>query len=197
MSQADREKWDARYREGAYETRTHPSAILTAWSAELPRGRALDIACGAGRNALYLAELGYTVDAVDISAVALERAHLLAEERGVEISWLQADLDTAPLPAATYDLIVWVRYVNRALMATLPTRLAAGGRVLCEQHLLTNEDVVGPRSPAFRLRPGELLAEAAPMHVQHYRESIVVDPDGRRVALAQLLACRGAHTPSG
>jgi tellurite methyltransferase len=170
---------------------------LTAWSAELPRGRALDIACGAGRNALYLAELGYAVDAVDISAVALERARRLAEQRGVAISWLQADLDTAPLPAGAYDLIVWVRYVNRTLMATLPSRLTAGGCVLCEQHLLTSEEVVGPRSPAYRLRPGELLAQAAPLHVQHYRESIVADPDGRRVALAQLLACRGTHTPPG
>jgi hypothetical protein len=90
-----------------------------------------------------------------------------------------------------------VRYVNRALMAMLPSRLAAGGCVVCEQHLTASEDVVGPRNSAFRLRPGELLAGAAPLHVQHYRESVVADPDGRRVALAQLLACHSKHPPRG
>ena len=78
MSNTDREKWNERYTSGAYAARTHPTQLLADWIDQLPRGRALDVACGAGRNALYLAEHGYAVDAVDISSVALDRARAAA-----------------------------------------------------------------------------------------------------------------------
>jgi tellurite methyltransferase len=119
VSAAERDKWDARYREGAYRSRTHPTALLAEWLPRLPRGRALDVACGAGRNALYLAANGYTVTALDISSVALERGRRSAEERALSLEWLCADLDDDPtlaLPAGPFDLIVWVRYVHRTLM---------------------------------------------------------------------------------
>ena len=70
MSRAERDKWDARYRDGAYESRTHPTALLEAWAPRLPRGRALDVACGAGRNALYLARLGWEVAGFDPAAAS-------------------------------------------------------------------------------------------------------------------------------
>ena len=73
MSRADQDKWDARYRDGAYAERTHPSALLDRWLPQLrlPEGspRAIDVACGMGRNAIYLANQGWQVDAVDISAL--------------------------------------------------------------------------------------------------------------------------------
>ena len=65
MSTVERDKWNERYREGAYEERTHPTALLAEWLPRLPRGTALDVACGAGRNAIYLAAHGYRVTAVD------------------------------------------------------------------------------------------------------------------------------------
>ena len=74
MSDADRERWNARYESGEYAARTHPSALLAAWTGRLPRGRALDVACGRGRNAIHLAANGYAVDAMDISGVALAKA---------------------------------------------------------------------------------------------------------------------------
>ena len=74
MSADDAERWNARYADGAYAGRTRPSQLLLQWQ-RLPRvGRALDVACGAGRNALHLAGLGYQVDAVDVSSAALQRA---------------------------------------------------------------------------------------------------------------------------
>ena len=191
MSRAEREKWDERYRSGAYEDRTHPTALLAEWIARLPRGRALDVACGAGRNALYLAENDYAVDALDISAVGLERARQDAGHRGLAVNWLCGDLEETPddvLPHGPYDLIVWVRYVNHALLPHLAARLRSGGHLVCEQHLATPADVVGPRSAAFRLQPEQLLRSAAILDVVHYREGPVVDPDGRTAALAQLIA---------
>lgn len=191
MSEAERDKWDERYRDGAYERRVHPTALLASWLPQLRTGTALDVACGAGRNALFLASAGYRVDALDISPVGLDRGRRDAELRGLYVRWLEADLDGDPdrmLPARSYDLIVWVRYVHRTLFPFLAKRLAPGGHLLCEQHLVTTAEVVGPKTAAFRLEPGELRKAAAGLEIQHYYEGPVTDPDGRPVALTQLVA---------
>jgi SAM-dependent methyltransferase len=194
VSAAERDKWDARYRDGAYGDRTHPSALLAEWLPRLPRGRALDVACGAGRNALFLADHGYAVTALDISSVAIDRGRHAAAERGLTIEWLHADLDDDParaLPDGDFALIVWVRYVHRTLLPHLVARLGAGGVLVCEQHLATDAPVAGPRSAEFRLAPGELSASTQSLRVLHAYEGPVTDPDGRTVALAQLI---GANT---
>jgi SAM-dependent methyltransferase len=190
VSAAERDKWDARYRDGAYESRTHPTALLAEWLPRLARDRALDVACGAGRNALFLAANGYAVTALDISAVALERGRRNAEERALSVEWLCADLDDFVehvLPEGTFDLIVWVRYIHDTLMASLIARLEPGGTLLCEQHLATTAQVAGPTSPQFRLPPGALERSAAGLSILHSYEGLIVDPDGRTVALAQLV----------
>jgi tellurite methyltransferase len=195
VSAAEREKWDARYRDGAYESRTHPTALLAEWLPRLPRGRALDVACGAGRNALYLAANGYSVTALDISRVALDRGRRAAAERGLAVEWLCADLDEDPehaLPVGAFDLIVWVRYVHSTLMPHLVARLAVGGALVCEQHFATGAAVAGPRSAEFRLPPGALRRSAQGLRVAHAYEGPVVDPDGRSVALTQLIAHKTA-----
>lgn len=195
MSTAERDKWDARYRDGAYEGRTHPTALLAEWLPRLPRGRAFDVACGAGRNALHLAANGFAVTALDISAVALERGRRAAAERGLNVDWLCADLDedvSRALPPAGFDLIVWVRYIQRTLMPQLIARLNVGGTLLCEQHLTTAAQVAGPTSAGFRLAPGELEHAAQALSVLYSYEGPLVDPDGRPVALAQLVARKRA-----
>lgn len=195
MSAAERDKWNARYRDGAYEGRAHPTALLAEWLPKLPRGRALDVACGAGRNSLYLAAAGFAVTAVDISDVALARGRRNAADRGLEIDWLCADLDEDPaavLPPGPFEAIVWVRYVQRALMPLLAARLAPGGVLLAEQHLASAAPVAGPTSAGFRLAPGELEHGAEGLVRLHAYEGPVVDPDGRTVALAQLVARRPA-----
>ncbi|MGB0750394.1 MAG: class I SAM-dependent methyltransferase [Gammaproteobacteria bacterium] len=78
MSQSDAERWNSRYADGAYESRVHASQIVERWADCSPRGRALDVACGRGRNAVYLASKGFEVDAVDVSSVALEHAARVA-----------------------------------------------------------------------------------------------------------------------
>ena len=192
MSQADLRKWDERYRAGAYAERRHPSELLSRFAGQLKPGRALDVACGAGRNSLFLAAAGFAVDAIDISEAGLERLRADATGSGLSIRALAADLehgipDKLSLESA-YDLIVVVRYVNLPLLASLADRLAPTGVLLSEQHLQTVEDVIGPRNPAYRLAPNELLDTVRELRVHYYREGIVTDPDGRRAALTQLVA---------
>jgi len=133
------------------------------------------------------------VSALDISGVALERGRRAAAERGLAIGWRHADLDENPesaLPAGPFDLIVWVRYIQPTLMPHLLARLDFSGTLLCEQHLTTQAEVAGPASAAFRLEPGELQRSAAGLRVLHSYEGLIVDPDGRSVALAQLVGER-------
>ena len=188
MSELDREKWNRRYRGGAYAARVHPSAFLEAWIDRIPVGRAIDIACGAGRNALYLANRGFEVDAVDISGEALDRARGTARQMGLAVDWLEHDLEERLELASSYQLIVIVRYVNLPLIRQLVTSLAPGGFLLCEQHLVTEEDVIGPQNPAFRVRRGDLLTAAEGLQVRHLEETLVLEPDGKAAALARLVA---------
>jgi SAM-dependent methyltransferase len=195
LSEADLCKWDARYRDGSYSERRYPTALLSRYLGQLHRGAALDVASGAGRNALALAEAGFSVDAIDVSTVGLDRLRADAQARGLDVNALEGDLEhgfPATLPIKDcYDLIVMVRYVNQALIESIIDRLADRGVFVCEQHLRTDQDVIGPSSGAFRLPPNELLVSVRKLTVHHYFEGIVTDPDGRRAALAQVVASRG------
>lgn len=196
VSAEDRAKWDARYAEGAYDERPHPSAFLRDCleGGALPApGRALDLACGAGRNAIYLAQNGWTVDAVDISPVALERARQRSGEGAqLAIHYLEQDLDAGFAGTGQYDLIVNIRYVNLSLLHTLMGRLRPGGALLVEQHLTLAEGsgptVVGPRNPAFRVAPDSMRQLAHGLLVRRSDEGLVREPDGTTAALARLLA---------
>lgn len=188
MSGADREKWNQRYRGGAYAERTLPSTFLATWIERIPLGRALDVACGAGRNALYLAARGFDVDAVDISGEALERARDAAQELGLSVNWLQHDLDEPLTLAGSYQLIVIFRYVNLPLVRQLTASLAPGGYLVCEQHLVTEADAIGPKNPLYRVKSGDLLGVAQSLQIHHFEEALVPDPDGRTAALARLVA---------
>lgn len=195
MSDADKTRWDARYASGVYGGRTHPSELVADWAprvlADLCGGpaRALDLACGTGRNARYLADLGFQVDALDISETGLARAAAAADEVGVQVRWIQHDLEQGlPAELGDYHLIVLMRYVNDALLRSLPARLLPGGWLICEEHLRSDADVVGPSNPAFRVAPGALTSAVGELQVVLATEGIVADPDGRPAALARLVA---------
>ncbi|MDE0661619.1 MAG: class I SAM-dependent methyltransferase [Gammaproteobacteria bacterium] len=187
MSTADRQRWNARYADGAYESRRHPSPYLEQNAHLFPEtGRALDLACGAGRNAIYLANRGFAVDAVDISRVALERGRADAGE--LPIRWIECDLDDGFEASVDYDLIVNIRYVNLPLVSTLLASLSPGGVLIIEQHLATAADVVGPKNPAYRVDRGDLGRVANGMIIERIDERLIDDPDGRRAGLARLVA---------
>ncbi|ALO45532.1 class I SAM-dependent methyltransferase [Pseudohongiella spirulinae] len=194
MSEQDKEKWDTRYRAGAYADRKHASDYLKVALEQIgpvpETARALDLACGAGRNTLYLASKGYEVDAVDVSQVALQRAQQSALASGTQgINWIEHDLDD-PLPGqyCDYDLIIMMRYLDLALLESMATRLSPGGYLVCEVHLQTDEAVAGPKSADFRAAPGELLTAVSGLEVEDYFEGLVSDPDGKIVSLARVLA---------
>jgi SAM-dependent methyltransferase len=192
MSEEERERWDRRYGDGDYRPRTTPSPFLEEAIGIVPAGRALVVACGMGRNAVRLAEAGFQVEGVDISAVAIEQAEANASARGLEVDWRMADLDDEELPAGRYDLITMIRYVKRPLWPRLVEALAPDGWLLIEHHLDTHLEVGGPQSPDFRLRPGELLEAFGGLRIVRYEELIEpADRPGTSACLARLLACKG------
>ena len=208
MSQADKERWDQRYLGGAYSTRLSPSVLVEKWAPLVLADsagslRAFDVACGAGRNTLYLSKLGFEVVGADISTAALERAAAQAQSQSLSAEWCQLDLDEtlpiAPPLQGEFDFIVLVRYADLELVESLIKRLAPGGVLLVEAHLggpLFTEStdgehsVGGPGSERFRLPPGALAAACAGLVGVFENESLVTDPDGTVMALAQFVGRR-------
>lgn len=106
----DAEGWDERYRERELVWSAEPNVFVEQEVAGLPTGRALDLAAGEGRNAIWLAERGWQVEAVEFSRVAIEKGRALAERRGVEVAWTHADLTHAPaLDPADLVLLVYLQ----------------------------------------------------------------------------------------
>jgi len=127
-------------------------------------GRALDLACGRGTVAVWLAQRGLDVDAVDVSPVALAAGAALAEATGVEVRWHAADLDDG-LPAGTWDVIVCQRFRDPALYPALAAALSPGGLLV-----LTVLSAVGDEGGRFRAAPGELLAAFGGLDVLQHDE---------------------------
>jgi SAM-dependent methyltransferase len=151
----DSTDWDRRYAGTELVWKAAPNRFLVEEAAGLPPGRALDLATGEGRNAVWLAGRGWSVTAVDFSAVGLDKARRLADEHGVRAEWVLADvLDHAPEPGG-YDLVI-IAYLQlpEAQLATVlgraATALAPGGTLLVIGHDLANltEGVGGPQDPA-------------------------------------------------
>jgi SAM-dependent methyltransferase len=187
MSEQDRIKWDLRYAEDSYH-KNNPVTLLEDWAPKIAPGKALDVACGAGRNALLLAQAGFRVDAIDISAEGLRKAQQAAAARGLDVNWIEHDLDEPFDFDLDYDLIVVMWFVNLPLVTRLCDCLAPGGYLVCEEHLKTDQEVVGPTSQGFRVAPGALRAAVADLEVLCYEESIATNAAGEAVASASVVA---------
>ena len=190
-----RRRWDERYTTAREPG--PPAGLLLDWLEHLPRGRALDIACGAGANTLLLAERGVgQVFGVDISPVALKIAARAARRRRLSVHLLAADVTVFPLPFARFDTICVFRFLERSLAPRLVAALRPGGVLIYETFTLDQLAFgYGPRSASWLLRPGELPGLFAKLSVLHYAEG-VRDEHGRPAALAALVARREA-TPEG
>lgn len=186
MADGDRIQWETRY--AARASTAQASAFLRTCAPWL-RGRVLDVAAGSGRNALWLARNGATVDAIDISHTALRRAQHTAHREGLRLHCLQADLETYRLPADTYDGIVQIRYLQRSLFPSLRQSVRRGGVVLIETFLLDQQRIGHPRRPEFLLRRGELASAFSDFEMIHLEENHVID-DGQPAYLARMLARR-------
>lgn len=126
---SDREKWDSRYG-GEGDSLPPPDAYLVEHAGLLTSGTALDLACGLGANAVFLAHRGYRVDAVDISFVALSRLQALADRLDLHIRTVAADLDSFPLPKAMYDLVIVFYFFAPALMPSIRDCLKQRGLLI-------------------------------------------------------------------
>ena len=140
---------------------------------------------------MRMAAAGFAVDAVDISPAALAQGEADASAAGLTINWIEQDLDQGPLPGRGYALIMVSRFHARNTVPWLIEALDDNGYLIYETHFLTDRAVAGPRRRDFRVRPNELLRSFAELRVMHYRESIRTDPNGRAMAIAEMVACNG------
>jgi SAM-dependent methyltransferase len=133
----DRDRWNSRYL--TEDAPSEPSPFLVGLDALLPRGgRALDVAGGAGRNALWLARRGLDTTLADVSEVALARAAEVARAQGLALSTVRVDLEQAPLPGGPWDLVVCTYFLHRPLFAAFPAALAPGGLLVFAHATRTN-----------------------------------------------------------
>lgn len=152
-------------------------------------GRALDVGCGLGRHAIMLAGLGFEVDALDVSDVAVERVARVARERQLPIAAAQADLSARPaVPRPPYAVIVDTNFLERPLLPVLSAALEPGGLLAVEGFLADPLARWGPTSPAFVLAPGELPTLLEGLDVVSYEEA---EQHGRVKARALARAAAG------
>src|SRR5512136_2877808 len=122
----DQRRWDRRYRRQGFALGEEPNPFLRKHIHLFPKGRALDLAAGEGRNAVFLARHGLDVDAVDISDLGLKKAQRLAGRRQVRVHTILADLDTYQIRKGQYDLITNFYFLNRNLIPKMKGGLKKG-----------------------------------------------------------------------
>ena len=196
-SDPSRERWNRRW---AGEERVHastaPSRFLVAEVAGLRPGAALDLACGAGRNAVWLAEQGWRVTAVDFSAVALRMARGLEAERRVSVEWVEADVLAWMPPARAYDLVC-VLYLQlpaaerRTALGRAAAAVRPGGTLLVLGHDLLNltEGWGGPTQADVLFTPDDVVAEIGDLRIEKAERvrRTVDDSDAAREAIDALV----------
>jgi 2-polyprenyl-3-methyl-5-hydroxy-6-metoxy-1,4-benzoquinol methylase len=169
-----------------HETDTKPSQFLRDNIDLLPVGRALDIAMGRGRNAIYLASRGFDVEGIDISPEAIRTALGLAQKADVTIKAEVADLQGSySIKKEYYDVIICFNYLQRQLIPSIKDGVRTGGVVVYETFIVDQAELFGkPRNPDYLLKHNELLDMFREFRCLRYREGII----GDRAALAGIVA---------
>jgi SAM-dependent methyltransferase len=202
----DREAWNQRYADTELVWSAEANRFLVQEVADLPPGRALDLGAGEGRNAIWLAERGWRVTAVDFSGVGLQKARRLAEGRGVEVNWIEADLRSYSPARGAFDLVVLV-YIHlpgeerRALVRRAADAVAAGGALLVLGHDRSNieEGYGGPQDPTILFSPDDISDDLAGIEeLRVVRADRVMRPvmtdDGERNAIDALVRAERGST---
>jgi tellurite methyltransferase len=158
---------------------THEDSFTPAqWLMEnvalLPKGRVLDVAMGNGRNAIYLAQLGFSVEGVDASPEAIENAAEAAREAGVTIKAQVANLESEyQIKPGLYDVITCFHYLQRSLIPQIKTGLKKGGLVVYETFIVDQVRFGKPRNPDYLLKHNELLDLFCDFRCLRYREGVM------------------------
>ncbi len=185
----DRKRWNERFGRKEFALGKEPNPFLKKHIHVLPAGKALDIATGEGRNAVFLAQRGFEVDAVDISEKGLRKARQLAREKGVRINTFEVDLDRFQIEKERYDLVADFYFLKRRLVPRIKKGLKKGGRVIFETYILAHRELGtgGPKKAKYFLKPNELLKLFKEFRILFYREGIFRE-GGRRKTVASLIA---------
>ena len=160
MGNEDLIKWNARYAHEDYLMGEEPRGWLLCLKHLIPsQGRALDLAAGEGQNAVFLAQLGLEVDAIDISPIGLAKAESLAQKHNVRIHTQRLDLEQAanPICASSYHVIICFRYMQRNLVPDIEAGLVAGGLAILELPCMKTLERRSLPSLRFLVEEGELL----------------------------------------
>lgn len=185
MSLKDKEKWNRKYQDAEYTSGREPCEWLIENSGLLTgKGKALDIASGEGRNAVYAASLGYEVLGLDISETGLQKARDLAREKNCHIDTLVTDLDNFEFEESAFDLVMCFYFLDRNLFPGIRKTLKPGGLVVYETFTLDHLKYTGFKRE-WVLEHNELLREFQAFRVLGYRE---VDRDEK--GFASLIACK-------
>ncbi len=182
--------WDERYRNGEH-LRDAPAPLVAQMTEKLPPGRALDLACGAGRHALLLAERGWHVTAVDASLAAIETVRERAREQRLELSARVADLEKREfqIQPDSFDLILDCYYLQRDLFPTIRAGVRKGGIAIAVIQMLDHSPGLKPMNPEFLLRSGELRGFFAGWNILHDFEGKPAGAPHQR-AVAEIVARR-------
>jgi SAM-dependent methyltransferase len=192
-----REDWDARYASVENLWAVRPNRFLVAEVGDLRTGRALDLACGEGQNAIWLASLGWDVVGVDYSEVAIAKARARAERDGVAAEFVCADLVGYAADPQAFDLVL-VLYLHipadqrRRVLERAAAAVAPGGTFVFVGHDVTNmtEGVGGPSDPRILCTPEEIAAELPGLEIEK-AERVLRDVDGEeRDAIDALVRAR-------
>jgi tellurite methyltransferase len=192
--ESEAERWDRRYDREAYIYGKEPVAFLRQQIDRLGSGKALDLAMGEGRNAVFLAEQGFDVTGVDISKVAIAKAERLAAERGTHLQGVVADLGSYELGEERYHLITNFYYLDRELFPKIIAALAPGGIFILETFStdhLTKGSGFGPKDPAFLLAANEALAAFSSLRILFYEDRLIDVDEGMhhgKAAVIRLIA---------
>jgi SAM-dependent methyltransferase len=193
--------WDERYAGDDLVWSAEPNRFLVAEVETLPPGRALDLACGEGRNAVWLAERDWEVTGVDFSNVGLDKARRLAEARGVPARWELADVTEYTPAPQSFDLVI-VMYLHlpeaarRVAFRHAAASVAAGGTLLIVGHDITNrsDGFGGPSDTAVLYGPEDVVADLDGLEAvkaERVRRPVPTD-DGEKIAIDVLV--RAART---
>ena len=191
-----RHAWDERYRGEELLWRAEPNQYVVAEVKGLPPGRALDLGCGEGRNAVWLAMRGWRVTGVDFSAVGLAKARALAERSGATVDWVEADLLNYEPPMGTIDLVL-VAYLHlpaderRVVLRRAAAALAQGGMLLVIGHDVSNltAGYGGPKDPSILFTPDDIRADLYGLRIERAERvrRVVHTPEGDLEAIDALV----------
>ena len=170
MGNADASKWDAIYSNNEFGF-FPPANVLHQNKHLLPtRGKALDLASGQGRNAVFLSRLGYETHAWDISRVALDKLSEYAAAESLTVNAQLIDLNEYELPQNEFDIIVVSHYLNRNIIENIKQAMANNGLIFYQTFTRNKVDDIGPSNPDYLLKENELLQLFSDFIIHFYRE---------------------------